>query len=294
MKASGGMSEMGQAPTMFRSAGGRERYFAAYEAMLARWPGPVDPIDVETRFGPTHINACGPADAPPLLLLPGAAFSSTMWFPNIASLKDHFRIYALDIIGDMGKSVLIGPKPPLSGYEAWLSDVLDGLGLQGSFLAGLSVGGYIAARLAIYAPERVRRLVLMSPAGFVPFRKRFWLALAGFLLPLPLPQRLKWILGGDSGHTVDVFRQAATRTDFRYQMLVPKKFTAEELVCIKAPTLLLMGDLDGVFSPQAVFARVQGWVKSIRCEQVRDAGHALSLDRPGRVNRALVEFLGGG
>ena len=292
MSTNGGISEIGPAPSMFKTPGGRDRYFAAYDAMLARWPTQVDALDLPTRFGPTHINACGPADAPPLLLLPGAAFSSTMWYPNVAGLNNHFRIYALDIIGDMGKSVLIGPKPALSDYETWLSDVLDELALQETYLAGLSVGGYIAARQAMDAPERVRRLVLMSPAGFVPFRKRFWLALAGFLLPVPLPERLKWMLGGVSPHTVDVFRQATTRTDFRYNMLVPKKFTGDELARIKAPTLLLMGDQDGVFSGQAVFSRVRGWVKDIRCEWVPGAGHAQSLDRPDRVNQALVDFLG--
>ena len=90
---------------MFRTPEGQARYFAAYDATLALWPVPVFAFDLPTRFGSTHVNACGPEDAPPLLLLPGQAVSSTVWHPNVAELSRTWRLYALDIIGDMGKSV---------------------------------------------------------------------------------------------------------------------------------------------------------------------------------------------
>ena len=63
---------------MFKTPAGQARYFAAYDATLALWSVPVEALDLPTRFGPTHINACGPTDAPPLLLLPGQAISSTI------------------------------------------------------------------------------------------------------------------------------------------------------------------------------------------------------------------------
>ena len=44
-----------------------------------------------TRFGSTHVNACGPNDAPPLVLRPGVAISSTMWYPKVADVSPSLR-----------------------------------------------------------------------------------------------------------------------------------------------------------------------------------------------------------
>ncbi|MFC1581001.1 alpha/beta fold hydrolase, partial [Thermodesulfobacteriota bacterium] len=59
---------------------------------------------VSTRFGPTYVNAFGSKSSPKLALLHGMGASSTMWAPNIEALSQHFRVYALDTIGDLGKS----------------------------------------------------------------------------------------------------------------------------------------------------------------------------------------------
>src|SRR5512134_816438 len=100
---------MSAQPSMFRTPAGQARYFAAYEATLALWPASVESFDVPTHFGSTHVHACGPQGAPPLVLLPGQAISSTMWYPNIGALSQSYRVYAPDIIGDMGKSIRARP-----------------------------------------------------------------------------------------------------------------------------------------------------------------------------------------
>ena len=175
--------------SMFKKPEDRDRFFAAYEATLALWPVPVESITVPTRFGPTHINVCGPADAPPLVLLTGQGASSMIWYPNVATLSQAFRLYALDIIGDIGKSVLTQPKLTGQDYAPWLGDVFDELQLGQVHIAGLSFGGFIALKLALTSPERIRRLVLMAPAGLLSLRPTFFLRMAAMFLPsflLPL------------------------------------------------------------------------------------------------------------
>ena len=48
----------------------------AYAALLDRWQVPVEQLDLAG----THVNACGPADAPPVVLLAGHGATSPVWF----------------------------------------------------------------------------------------------------------------------------------------------------------------------------------------------------------------------
>lgn len=80
-------------------------YFQTYDESLGLWPVPYKAYYVSTRFGQTHVIASGPENAPPLVLLHGALFSSTMWYPNIADWSSKYRTYAIDIIGDKNKSI---------------------------------------------------------------------------------------------------------------------------------------------------------------------------------------------
>src|SRR5690349_9867784 len=89
----------------FRSDEGKARYLAAYDAVLREWPVPFEELDLPTRFGTTHVVASGPRDAPPLVLLPSLAASATLWRPNVAALGARYRVYAVDVIGQTGKSV---------------------------------------------------------------------------------------------------------------------------------------------------------------------------------------------
>ena len=115
-----------------------------------------------TAFGPTHVVACGPRDAPPLVLLHGMCMGAPMWFPNVAAWSEGYRVYAPDTIGDMGRSLYTLPPRRPGDYVAWLSDVLDALGVVQTCLLGLSFGGFVAATMAMHAPQRVRHLVLFG------------------------------------------------------------------------------------------------------------------------------------
>lgn len=89
---------------IYKTSDDRARHLAAYEAMFSLWKIPHDSVDVKTGYGSTHINVSGPDDGDPLVLLHAAGLSSTAWFANIADLSADYRVYAIDIIGDAGKS----------------------------------------------------------------------------------------------------------------------------------------------------------------------------------------------
>jgi pimeloyl-ACP methyl ester carboxylesterase len=148
---------------VLHSPSGEAKSLAAYQAVLARWPVPYTELDVPTRFGTTHLIASGPEGAPPLLLLHGQDSSATSWIYNIADLSQAFRAYAVDTLGDMGKSHPSRRPNCRQDYAAWLLDVFDHLKQNTADLMGLSYGGFLALNFALAAPERVTHLVLLAP-----------------------------------------------------------------------------------------------------------------------------------
>ena len=125
---------------IFATPDGRAKYMAAYEAMFTLWNVPYDSFRVKTRYGTTHINASGSGDWQPLVLLHGAGLSSTAWFANIAAWSLDHRVYAVDVIGDAGKSIPDRLMERRLDYAEWLKDVFDGLNIQTGYLLGHSYG----------------------------------------------------------------------------------------------------------------------------------------------------------
>src|SRR5271157_4184247 len=114
---------------IYKSAEGQRMVRERYLLFLKRWPVPNRQLRVPTREGETFIVACGDEHAPPLLLFHGSMANSAMWMGSVAAWAEHFRIYAVDMIGDAGLSA--PSRPPLSSdaHALWLDDVLQALSL---------------------------------------------------------------------------------------------------------------------------------------------------------------------
>ena len=90
--------------SLFKTPEGEAMCMRAYEDALAHWRVPYEELDPTTRFGSTHVIVSGPKGEKSLILLHGQDSSSTSWIYNITDLSQAFRVYAVDTIGDMGKS----------------------------------------------------------------------------------------------------------------------------------------------------------------------------------------------
>lgn len=129
----------------------------------------------------------GPADAPTLALLHGYWATLTMWAANVADFRSDYRVYAVDVMGQPSKSVPTDPIRNARDYVTWLTETLDALHLDRVSLVGMSYGGWLAMKFAVAAPERLSKLVLLSPGGFLPMVRQF--SVRGMLM-LFLPSRL--------------------------------------------------------------------------------------------------------
>ena len=136
----------------------------AYDALLGRWGLPVEQLELPDEFGTTHVNACGPADGPPVILLPGYGATSPVWFAVAPRLAERYRVYAIDLIVDAGRSTNTGQRPKTpDNLHTWLTNSLDKLGLDQAALCGHSYGSWIALTYTLAHPDRVRRLALIDP-----------------------------------------------------------------------------------------------------------------------------------
>jgi pimeloyl-ACP methyl ester carboxylesterase len=150
---------------IYRSAAGKAAVLSAYRDMLKQWPVPAEQMSVPTRHGDTFVLAAGPVDAPALVLLHGSAANSASWVGDMPVWARDFRVYALDVIGEPGLSAPSRPPLKSDAYAEWPDDVLERLGLGSADFVGLSLGGWVALDYAVRRPQRVSRLVLISPGG---------------------------------------------------------------------------------------------------------------------------------
>ncbi|MFF7755817.1 alpha/beta fold hydrolase [Streptomyces sp. NPDC007971] len=174
----------------------------AYDKVLAAWPADREALTLATPFGDTRVNACGPRDAPPLLLLPGGGgATSVSWYAQAAELARIRRVYAADLIGAPGLGGPAADRHPrtVADLAAWLDALLDGLGATDADLGGHSYGAWIALHYALRAPARVRRLFLLDPTQcFAGYRAAYLLRALPMLLR-PSPRRVRAFLEWETG-----------------------------------------------------------------------------------------------
>ncbi|MDP9818954.1 alpha/beta fold hydrolase [Spirilliplanes yamanashiensis] len=277
----------------FRTADDERRFGAAYDAALARWPVPVTPLDVPTQYGTTRVNAAGRPDRPPLLLLSGGGATSASWWANVGALVAVRRVYAVDHLGDAGRSVPAGrPMTTRAALLDWLTQVLDGLGVGRADVCGHSYGGWQAAALAVHAPGRVGRLALLDPTSvFGGFAPRYLLRAAPMLLR-PTEARVRrflaWETGGPAGEWADL--QVLAATAFRAARPVPPR--RPDVGALSAPLAVLVAGRSRSHDPARVARQARELFPSAVVEVLPGATHhSLPWREAAAVDDALVRFL---
>ncbi len=275
-------------------------FFAAYDAVLGQWPVAVESRDVPSPYGSTHVQIAGPADGAPLILLSGAGATSTVWFGNVAELTRRHRVYAVDTIGDAGRSVHDGrPIRRLADLMDWLDGLLDGLGLDRAGLCGHSYGGYLALSYALHAPYRLSRLALLDPnqcfAGTSP---RYLLrALPLLVRPTAARERsfLEWETRGLPVDPAWLTLASLGAAGFpKSKVVIARRPAAERLRECTVPTLVLLAGRSRTHDIGKVAANAARLLPDVATDTLPAASHhSLPCVDPAPLNRALVDFLGG-
>lgn len=315
---------------LYKSAEGYRVIMEWYEAILDEIPIPYESLFTNTRFGRTHLLAAGPRGAAALFLLPGVAGCAALWRRQLPTLGAHFRVYAVDIPGQPGRS---DPNPPSflnDDYCDWLTDVMDDLGLKRAHFAGVSVGAWIAMRMGMVRPERVGRVVMLGPTGIararLPVRTYISRVARGLRRTDVLQDELTARKvsttvarsRGESFGTYDrqlakamalctkhyrvdrslgIYDETSRRLRLWEGLKVLRKFFLAEpkaqLRRFAVPGLLVFGEHEVLYNPHAVGQKAVRLMGDVRVEVVPEAGHAAIYDRPEVVDPMIIGFLQG-
>lgn len=131
---------------------------------LFRTPHQLAWIDVQGVS--TRYLEAGRPGAPVVVLLHGATGSLEYFCANIAALAEHFRVIAVDMLGNGLSEAPDYPYTP-SVYRTHVRDFLDAMNIEKASFIGVALGSAIAVHMAHYHPERVEKVVMVSPGAIV-------------------------------------------------------------------------------------------------------------------------------
>jgi len=252
-----------------------------------------------------------------LLFIHGLSGSWMNWLEQLPVLAREHRVIALDLPG-FGHSPMPSEPISMAGYATLLDGLLGELGIDAAAVVGNSMGGFIAAELAISYPQRVERLVLVSAAGIST------VANARSERALPRVQRAERILAASGAWMASRSDAVTRRPRLRRATLnvvaahpsrLPAPLAAEQLRGagkpgfmgalaaildydvrerlgqIACPTLIVWGARDRLINVRDadVFAEL---IPDSRKVVFADTGHVSMLERPAAFNALLEQFLG--
>lgn len=265
-------------PSVFTSAFGERQVMELYDKMLARWPVDHELLEIPTRHGKTFIIAAGDNSAEPLILLHGAGSNSLMWIDDFEQYSRHYRVYAIDLIGEAGKSAVTRPAWQGPAYEEWLADVYQGLQISQATIIGISQGGWTALKFATARPGQINRLVLICHGGIIPDRMSFILyALILRVMGTWGIRRLVKLLFGDQP-VPEPLLAAMTLTirHFRHRLGIPPLYSDGELAALTMPTHFIGGTKDALRDSGKIAERLRRLVPHLKVDLIAGAGHAIN------------------
>lgn len=161
---------------------------------------------VDTSLGQLHYRTSG--EGPALVLLHNTWLSSKMFTGIIPALAEHFRVLAIDTLGQGDSDPAPARQLEIADYANVLLEALTNLGAETFAVAGNHTGAVIAAEMSIIAPQRVRRLVL---AG-IPF----WRTPANRVNNETQPMFADWEEQPDGSHLVDLWEKHGGRGRYSF------------------------------------------------------------------------------
>jgi len=257
--------------------------------------GPVpETIDGGRRF--RRLKA-GPDTGLAILLLHGFGADMSTWMFNQAALAEDRPVHAIDLPGHGGSEKEMADGSVEALAESVL-DYMDAAGLDVAYLVGHSLGGAIAATIALNVPSRVAGLTLVAPVGLGPEIAGDFIE--GFIAETrarKLRPFIEMLVADPAMVTADMVEEVLKykRLDgalAALRLIATANFAGntqrfalrDRLAGIKAPTQIIWGESDRILPAK----HAAGLPAQIQVTTIPGAGHIVHMEKAAAVNKAIA------
>ncbi len=282
----------------------------------------VDLLGAEVRYRGnkyrTRVIEAG--EGPPLILIHGVGGHAEAYSRNVMRLAKNFHVLAMDLVWHG-----LSAKPPFDGktiptYAGQVCDLIDSIGAKKAHVEGESLGGWIAAWMALHHAERLDRIVLNTNAGvvFKPtsvnlrphegtdlLRERSLKAIAN-PTPETIRTRLEWLMASPDRVTDElvelrrtIYSQPETRKSLTNVFETsfgagdPQKsyrIPEDQLKEVKTSTLVLWADKNPG-AGEDVGRHTAKLIPGAQYYCIKDAAHWPQWEKPEEHDRVVTDFL---
>lgn len=240
----------------------------------------------------------------PIVFVHGFPLSRVMWDPQVKVLSGQFRVITLDLRGH-GESDAPLWLYTMDQFADDIKGLLDHLSIQKAVLAGFSMGGYVVFAFYRKYADRVKGLVLADtrpqPDSAEGRVGRFKMAQtaqkdgAGAIADVMLPKLLSPASVQGRSELVQTVRTMMTTTKVPgiagdLMAMAERPDSVPTLKQIACPTLVIVGELDGLTTPVDARHMADG-IRGARLETIPAAAHLSNMEQPEAFNRAVTSFV---
>jgi 3-oxoadipate enol-lactonase len=244
-----------------------------------------------------HAVVEGPDDAPVLVLSNSLGADLAMWDPQLPALSERFRVVRYDTRGH-GRSPVPAGDSTIDDLADDVVALLDRLGVATAHVAGLSIGGMTALRLAVREPQRVATLAVLCSSAY-PGNEQSWRDRAhtvrtqgtGALADAVVG---RWFTPGyAAAHPDLVARMRATIAGTPAQgyasccAAIAGMDQRADLASVTAPTLVVSGAEDPALTPDHQQLIAEG-IPGARLLTVSPGAHLANIEQADQVTDALI------
>lgn len=247
---------------------------------------------------------------PPVVLLHGSGAGVSGWANwrgQMPVFSERFRVLVPDLVG-------FGYTERLEGFEyrlmeTWVEQMLaffDALGLERVDVVGNSFGGSVALALAVRAPQRIRRMVLMGSGGVREPMTAELDELWGYTPSVDNMKKIMQIMAYDHALVTSEIAELRYRASLRpgvqetFERLFPPPRQRwldaqvqpdEALRALEHPVLIVHGREDRVMPPAGSFKLLE-LLPNAQLHVFGKCGHWTMIEHRDRFNRLVADFFG--
>lgn len=239
----------------------------------------------------------------PLILIAGFDCDSSYWSAVVPALVNNYQVILLDNRG-VGKSSAPDSPYTIKQMADDTAALLNYLGITKVHVVGHSMGGQIAQELAVFNPEKVESLILLSSWAKGNAKFNSIIEMFGDLanhLEAKVYQKtlLPWMFTEnfysngsieDIKAIIEYYPLPAPHTLYHQSRAILNNDTSDRIGNILCPTLVVVGKKD-ILTPVALSKQLADNIPGAELVIIENYGHGFMIESPDTVVRVMLQFL---